>query len=278
MRTVTRRPLRIALGIATGLLLGAGTLLAAAPASAAVPSAQSAPAGEGWIRLAHLSPDTKGIDVRISALKGGTTLYELDNVKYGAVSPYTPMPDGTYTVSMVPTGSPASTKPMLSSAVTIADGHASTVAAYGPNKKIAVSVYDDDLTAPSNGGARIRLIQASTLAQTVSVRTSTGVAVASKAKRGTATGYAEVGAGPWTLDLSAKSAGSAKKTLTDSAQVALAQGSVTTLFVLDTADGGLTIEPVLDSASVGQDPVGGVQTGGGYLATHPQTTLGGTPG
>ena len=246
----------------TALLLG--PLASAAPASAA-------PAGEGWIRLAHLSPDTKGVDVRVSALKGGSTLYELDNVRYGAVSPYTAMTSGTYTVSMVPAGSPASTKPMLSASVTVTAGHSSTVAAYGPNKKIAVSIYDDDLTVPTNGTARIRLIQASTLAPTVTVKTSTGVSVASKAKRGAATGYAEVGAGPWTLDLSStrtvRSTGAALTTR-GSAHVSLRQGSVTTLFVLDTADGGLTIQSVLDSASVGPDPVGGVQTGGGYLASR----------
>jgi len=259
-----------AIALLTAVLLGTGSVLAAAPASAA-------PIDEGWIRLAHLSPDTKGVDVRVSALKGGTTLYRLDNVTYGAVSPYSALPGGTYTVSMVPTGSPTSTKPMLSASVTVTAGHSSTVAAYGPNKKIAVTIYDDDLTVPTNGTARIRLIQASTIAPTVSVKTSTGVPVASKAKRGTATGYAEVGAGPWTLDLTStrtvRSTGAAVTTR-GSAQVSLRQGSVTTLFVLDTADGGLTIQSVLDSASVGQDPVGGVQTGGGYLAAHSRAAVG----
>ena len=46
----------------------------------------------------------------------------------------------------------------------------------------------------------------------------------------------------------------------------VAAGSVTTLFVLDTADGGLTILPILDSAAAAVVPVGGVQTGGGWLA------------
>ena len=49
-------------------------------------------------------------------------------------------------------------------------------------------------------------------------------------------------------------------------------GTVTTMFVLDTADGELTIIPVLDSA--GAPPrfrYGGVETGGGGMATKDRT-------
>lgn len=42
--------------------------------------------------------------------------------------------------------------------------------------------------------------------------------------------------------------------------------------MLDTSDGGLTILPVLDSASVGNAPDGGVDTGGGYLAAGEATS------
>lgn len=259
------RTARIAAAVAIVAGLFIATPANAAPAPAPAGPAPTATAGEGWLRLAHLSPDTMGVDVRITPLKGGPALYKLDQLTYGGVSPYDAVPDGIYVVSMVPSGSKASARPMASTSVKVESGQSSTVAVYGPNKSIAVKVFDDDLTTPTDGKARIRLIQASTRSSSVNVKTSTGIVVAAKAKRGTATGYAEVPAGAWTLDLTAASK-------SDSANISLAQGSVTTLFVLDTASGGLTIQPVLDSASVGKDPVGGVQTGGGYLATHPLTT------
>lgn len=255
--------------VAAGLFIAAPANASPAPAPAApapAAAAPAAPAGEGWLRLAHLSPDTMGVDVRITARTGGVALSKLNDLTYGGVSPYEPVPDGTYIVSMVPSGSKASARPMVSTSVKVENGKTSTVAVYGPNKSIAVKVFNDDLTAPTDGKARIRLIQASTRSSSVNVKTSTGVVVAAQAKRGTATGYAEVAAGAWTLDLTAAS----KR---GSTSISLAQGSVTTLFVLDTASGGLTVQPVLDSASVGQDPVGGVQTGGGYLASHPLATV-----
>lgn len=250
---------------AGSLALLAGVLTPGVAQAAVAPAAvapAAVPAASGWVRLAHLSPNTKSVDVRLTALSGGNTLYELDNVRYGQVSPYHAMPDGIYTVSMVPAGSAPTTKPMISTSVQIDTGKSATVAAYGTNKKLTVSVFTDDLTAPTAGQARVRLIQASTIVKTVDVTTSTGVPIAANAKAGTATGYAQVPAGKWTLALT-----SAK--MQNTAQIDLANGSVTTLLVLDTASGGLTIDPILDSAAVGQMPVGGVQTGGGFLATHP---------
>ncbi|MFE1645996.1 DUF4397 domain-containing protein [Microbacterium sp. P01] len=256
--------------MATALVAGITALAIAAfvPGAASATTLESrivpaATGDTGWLRLGHLSPDTKSVDVRVAALSGGQTLFELAGVAYGDVSPYSELPAGNYTVSMVPAGAAVSTAPVISATISIEPGTATTVAAYGPTKALQVRAFPDDLTQPAAGNARIRLIQASTLTDTVDVNTSTGTAIAQKAKAGSATGYAEIAAGDWTLNLTGG-------TVTDSAKVTVAPGSVTTLFVLDTADGGLTILPVVDSASVGYVPVGSVSTGGGYLAAHGQ--------
>jgi hypothetical protein len=197
--------------------------------------------------------------VRVSAVAGGDTVYELDSVGYGAVSEYTDMADGTYTVAMVPAGAADDAEPVISTSVEISQGEASTVAAYGPTDDLEIRTFDDDLATPGDGAARIRLIQASTGSEEVDVSTDGGVAIARSAAAGEATTYAEVPAGPWTLELTGED-------VEDTAQVDLASGSTSTLFVLDTAEGGLTIQAVLDSAAVGEVPQGGMQTGGGGLA------------
>ncbi|WP_334148206.1 DUF4397 domain-containing protein [Microbacterium sp.] len=220
----------------------------------------------GWLRLGHLSPDTKSVDVRVSALSGGSTVFELDGVAYGDVSTYQSLPAGSYTVSMVPAGASGSSVPVISETVTISADTATTVAAYGPTADLQVRAFEDDLTQPSSGSARIRLIQASTLTPEVDVSTSTGDSIAQDAKAGSATGYAEIPAGDWSLELTGKG-------VSDTAEVSVDPGSVTTLFVLDTSSGGLTILPVLDSASVGAAPDGGVDTGGGYLASAEVSTV-----
>lgn len=250
----------IATGATALLVIGAPLAAQAAPAAPAATASTVAAESTGWLRLGHLSPDTKSVDVRVSALSGGSTLFQLDGVAYGDVSTYQSLPAGSYTVSMVPAGESGSSVPVISETVTIEAGTATTVAAYGPTADLQVRAFDDDLTEPSSGSARIRLIQASTLTPEVDVSTNKGDAIAQNAKAGSATGYAEIPAGDWTLDLTGKG-------VSDTAEVSVEPGSVTTLFVLDTSSGGLTILPVLDSASVGAAPDGGVDTGGGYSAT-----------
>ncbi|MFD1714063.1 DUF4397 domain-containing protein [Amnibacterium flavum] len=250
---------RPAQGFRTALAVGAAALLAAGAALLPATSATAAPDDTGWIRVAHLSPDTKSVDVKLSALAGGDSLYDLSDVGYGVVSDYMPLPAGTYTVAMVGSDAPADSEPAISASVTINAGTASTLAAIGTNSELETKVFTDDLSAPSEGAARVRLVQASTTSDKVDVATTTGLSIAKGAPSGTATGYAEVPAGPWNLTVRATSARGA-------ASVDLPVGSVSTLFVLDTPAGGLTITPILDSASAGTMPVGGVETGGGALA------------
>ncbi|WP_291044208.1 DUF4397 domain-containing protein [Herbiconiux sp.] len=223
--------------------------------------------GQGWVRVAHLSPDTKSVDVKLTALAGGGVVSELDGVAYGAVSDYIDVPQGTYVVSMVPAGSPDSTTPVIQQSVDIVSGEPVTVAAYGKNADLATTVFPDDLTPPADGEARVRVIQASTTAESVDIATSTGTPITAGAEQGTATNYASVAAGPWTLDVTGERVGSGSATTTQ-ADIDLASGSVATLFVLDDSTGGVTVKPVIDSASVGDLPTGGIQTGGGATAAE----------
>ena len=233
------------------------------------PTLPAATATDGWLRIAHLSPDTKAVNVKVTALSGGTQTIQLDNVAYGSVSSYMHLPSGTYIISMYPanSGSKSASKPMVTASINIVQGKSVTVAAFGRNTALSTKVFQDDLAAPTSGTARIRLIQASTTTNSVNVETTTGILIASDAMSGASTSYADVPAGSWVLDLSSKS-------MTDATAVQLAKGTVNTLFVLDNAKGGLTIKPVLDSSSVGSDPVGGINTGGGWAATNDPATVG----
>lgn len=254
--TSSSRPSRLArAGAATalgGLLVGALSLGGAVAANAAAPT-------DGWARITHLSPDTKSVDVRLTGLSGGEVLYELEDVSYGQISDYLALAPGTYVVSMVPAGMDPESTPVISESVTVDQGEPITVAAYGTNDDLKTAVYEDDLENPADGESRIRVIQASTVADSVDIETSTGIPIAEGAEQGAATGYATVPAGPWTLELSGDAEGSA--------DVQLAGGTVNTLLVLDTADGGVTVKAVVDAAAPGTTPEDGVDTGGGWAAT-----------
>jgi len=258
---ITRRTVR-GLALATAALLPAALGLATAPAAMA---ATSEPAG--WARVAHLSPDTKSVDVQLTALAGGAVVYELDDVAYGAVSPYIPLAEGTYVVSMVPSDAADDAQPIVRQSVDVTEGAPLTVAAYGRNADLQTTVFEDDLSAPEEGQARVRVVQASTIEPTVTVDTAEGRPIARDVPAGSATDYAAVPAGSWDLEL----------TGTDEAAtsaVDLPAGSVSTLFVLDDAQGSLTAQTITDSATLADMPVGGIHTGGGGTAATPVGPIG----
>ncbi|TDN46272.1 uncharacterized protein DUF4397 [Curtobacterium flaccumfaciens] len=232
--------------------------LVAATVGLAAPQSASAATDDGWLRVGHLSPDTKSVDVELSSLSGGKKVFELDDVTYGQVSKYTELAAGTYVLSMRASDAPDLT-PVVSTDVTVRGGDASTVVAYGKNTALKTAAYTDDLEQPGDGKSKLRLVQAATTAKKVDVSTSDGTAIASDAAFGTATQYATVDAGKWDLDISGGGQ-------TGSADVDLAGNTVSTLFVLDDSKGDLTIVPVTDAAATAATPTGGVQTGGGGTA------------
>ncbi|MEW1917976.1 DUF4397 domain-containing protein [Microbacterium sp. NPDC080005] len=253
---------------ARGLALAVAAVVPFAIGVAVAPAASASTAEPGgWARVAHLSPDTKAVDVQLTALAGGDVVYELDDVAYGAVSDYIPLAEGTYVVSMVPSDAADDAEPVVQQSVDVAAGDPLTVAAYGRNAELDTVVFEDDLSAPAKGEARVRVIQASTVEPLVSVDTAAGRPIASDVPTGSATDYAAVAAGEWDLELAGVDDVS-------SAGVDLPAGSVSTIFVLDTASGALTAKAVTDSATLADMPVGGIETGGGGTAGDGEAPVG----
>lgn len=251
-RRSTRNALT-ALAAALGLVLSLGAV--AAPASAA-----EQPAAEGWARVAHLSPDTKSVDVALTAVSGERSSVELEDVAYGDVSDYWRLPVGTFLVEMTPSDAAADTAPAVSTLITVEENQPITLAVMGVNSALTTKVIDDDLAPPADGEARIRVLQASTVAESVDIATTTGDIIASDAAPGQVTGYATVADGPWDLELTGGSTSSATS-------IDLPSGSVNTLLVLDNAAGGLTLKLISDSEAVADTPVGGTDTGAALAAT-----------
>jgi len=120
-------------------LLGASALLLGVPATATA-YASAAATGTGWIRLAHLSPNTPAVDVYLYSFGNSSAMIVLHHVAYGTVSPYESVPAGDYSVAMRAAGASATSQPVLSTSVTIAAGHAYTVAGLGPESGLRLAV------------------------------------------------------------------------------------------------------------------------------------------
>ena len=257
--TSGRRPPRAAALVLVALL---GSLLAAA-----APAAPAAAAGPvGYVRLAHLSPDTPDVDVYLAAVTGGTP-QRFPGVGYGTVSTYQTLPTGTYSVSMRGAGAPATDPPVLTTNVTVADGKAYTVAGVGKHADLGLKVIEDDLSLPPAGKAKVRIVQASVRAPVMTVSISGGPVIADNIAFATTTDYLDVSPGHWTLKAQG-AGGSPSSTLT----ATLSAGNVYSLIVLDAKTGnGLTAQLRSDAQRTGKVPTGGVATGAGGTSTHPLT-------
>ncbi len=239
------------------MLLAASGLLLGIPA-AATAFASSATSGTGWIRLAHLSPNTPAVDVYLYSFDNSEAMIVLHHVAYGTVSPYESVQAGDYSVAMRAAGASATSQPVLSTSVTIAAGHAYTVAGMGPESGLRLQVLDDKLTT-APGQAEVRVIQASLKQQEVKVTLGSTV-LAGSLKFGTVSDYQPVSPGTHTVTVSAGG--------TDAnSSVTLPAGTVHTLVVLDGAS-GLEVVNLEDASGSGKPPLGGVQTGFGGTAPH----------
>ena len=227
---------------------------------ALAPAAAAAPEDGGMLRLAHLSPDTPAGDVYVASVSDPDVRRTFLGGTYGMVSEYQDVPPGTYTVSMLPAGSDPNSPPILSATVDIAPGTAHTVAGLGYFADLGLEVLDDDLTLPSTGQSRVRVINAAANAQQLDMTLADGTPVTTDLAFATATDYVDVFGGPTTF--TATSAGGEPMQL----PVDLAAGSVYTMLVLDDGNGGVTVQTALDAASPGVVPVGGVETGAGGTA------------
>jgi hypothetical protein len=245
---------------AAGLAVALIGAPATGSAGASAPAARSTT--DAFVRGAHFSPDTAGVDVYLTAFSGGTSTLWLSDVGYGDVSAYRQIAAGVYAVSMRPHGAPASQKPVLSWTLNLKAGSAYTAAAIGMSSQIRGVVVPDTLNPPPAGTGLVRVIQASSQAGHVSVQATGGPVLTSDTGFGSTTSYQAVPSGNWTL----KAESSSKPGLTGTAKVAIGSASITSVVLLDARGGGLVLRTVLDAAGTSTVPAGSVPAGGGGTA------------
>jgi hypothetical protein len=220
----------------------------------------------GMLRFAHLSPDTPAVDVALTPLPAGSGVPLTDpgpeiatGLGYGDVSPYTPVPAGSYAVSLRAAGSPRSSPPELTARVDVPAGGARTVAISGLFADLSLQTLSDDLAPTLDGAARVRVLAAAAGAPSLSLRLDGAPAPATDLPFGAAGSPVDVPAGPTTVAVD----GAAPLPLT------LAAGSISTLLVLDVPGGGLTVRVVPDAVGPAVAPTGAVEAGAGGTAGLP---------
>ena len=239
--------------VGAGLVLATGALLGATPASAQTPDAM--------VRAAHFSPTTPGVDVYLSPFSGEGKLW-LSAVKYGTVSPYFRLTPGLYTVALRLHGHAATEPPALQWTLDAVGGRAYTVAGVGAGTSVKGVVIHDDLSTPSDGTGRVRVIQAASRAPTLTVTATQGNQVVAKdVAFATTSPYSTVKSGDLSLDATATDS-----SVSTTSTVDVKSATVTSVLVLDAQGSGITIRAIVDSSGTANTPRGPVSAGGGGTA------------
>lgn len=238
------------------MLLAVPALCLSATAAAGASAGTSAGTGDGWIRLAHLSPNTPAVDVYLYSFGDSSALVVLRHVAYGDVSPYERVAAGQYSVAMRAAGATATSSPVLSTSVQIESGHAYTVAGMGPASGLRLRILDDQLKTPP-GQALVRVIQASLRQHVVNVALGSHQ-VAPNLAFASVSAYQAEAPGTAAVHVTAASSEANKA-------VALSAETVHTLVVLDGPD-GLEVVDLEDAAGNTSIPASGVATGLGGTA------------
>ena len=226
-----------------------------------LPSA--AASGQGWLRVAHLSPDTPAVDFSVDPVDAASPAAGVPGVGYGTVSGYRAVPAGVYRVGLRRAGADPTTPPLLSTTVRVEDGAARTVAGVGSFGDLGLRVLEDDLSPPPAGQARVRVVDAAARAGAVDVSVAGGPSLASGLPFPSTSGYVDVPAGRPSLQVAPAGVTATVPPLT------VAPGTVTSVLLLDAAGGGLTVRPVLDAAGPAAVPSGSVPAGEGGTAGDP---------
>lgn len=246
------------IGLLGGLALSAGLTGLLAPAASAA-AIRPMPAMEGWIRLAHLSPNSPAVDVYLYSFGNSHATLVLHHVAYGTVSSYVNVAPGDYTVVTRGAGAPSSSPPVLSAAVHVVAGGAYTVAGIGPANGLRLQVLPDRLTTPQ-GKILIRVIQASLRQPTVKVTAGKEV-LASRLAFGQMTGYRVANPGTWIFRAVGRNEHISRT-------IQLTPDCIHTIVILDDR-GHLKIDDLLDAAGSMVMPAGAVATGLGGTAARP---------
>ena len=237
------------------MLLGGTAALVAAASPAA--SAASVAARDGWVRIAHLSPEAPAMDIYMYPFGEPGHPIVLRDVSYGDVSAYMAVSPGQYSVAMRGFGAPASSAPALITSFMVSAQTPYTVAALGPDPGLRVEVLKDQVSPPT-GKALVRVVQASLKQHQVTVSYGSDV-LARQLAFGAATSYVAVAPGARTVQFTTAGERATK------GSVRLAADTVHTIVVLDDSS-GLRVDALMDAAGSQIMPKGGTAAGFGGTA------------
>lgn len=243
--------------IASALVLMLGLVLV--PVTFAQETAQ--------VRVVHASPDAPSVDVYVDGNR------VLSGVEFFTASDYLDLSPGEHRFQVTPAGEAADAA-VIDTTATLEAGTAYTVAATGLLEDISASINVDDLSAPADGQAKVKVYHFSPDAPAVDVKVQGGDTLISSLAFPDGSDYLEVPAG--TYDLVVTPAG-ADDVVLDLSGTALAAGNIYSVFATNvlasiTPEVSVTT-PAGDAAPAPEEETAAPETPATLPATADGTTL-----
>lgn len=150
--------------------------------------------GDACVNIIHASPDAPAVDVYVNGEVA------LENVEFTQFSGWLALPAGDYHVQVTATGDMPENA-VIDTELTIEAGNAYHVAAVGTLDSISAAVIQADLSELQGDTARVQVIHASPDAPAVDVAVAGGDVLVENLAFGAASGYLEVPAGAYDLEV-----------------------------------------------------------------------------
>ena len=191
-----------------------------------------------YVKFIHASAGAPNVDVQVG------NSFAAQNASFGtATSAYAKVPAGTNEKIQV-FAAGKDTTAVLSASQTLMENQYYTIIALNTPASLQAAIQNDDLTAPTSGNCKLRVVHASTLAGSVDVYvTAPGVSinnpkspvtpVLSNFTFGTVTKYLQVPAGSYEVRVTAAGNPSAVAIDTGATGVPLTAGNIYTAVALD---------------------------------------------
>ena len=215
---------------------------------------------QAQVRVAHLSPDATNVDVYVN----GEPVAGLKNVAFKTVSEYLALPAGTQNIEIYSAGQ--SSDPILQTNVELQSGAAYTVGVVGliSDDSIATKVYNDEVSIPASGKAKLRVIHAAPDVGSVDIAPEDGPELFTALGFPNATKYVEVPVGKYTLEARAEGTNQVVFTAPD---VSLVDGTVYSAFAVGkVGDNSIDIVLTDDASDAARQKVGDTVPGTGGLS------------
>ncbi len=187
--------------------------------------------GEAKIRMAHLSPDAPAVMVELD----GEPVEALTHVSYRDSTPYLDIPAGPHDVAVFAAADPS--EPVLEVSIAPEAGQSYTVAGVGllEDETFGARLFEDDITEPDEGEARVRVIHAVPDVGPATVSVADGPDLFSLPGFANASDYVGVDAGTYTLEVTPSGA---PEPAFDVPDVSVKKGEIYTAFAIGQASEG----------------------------------------